>query len=588
MHLLATTPGDHPGDSASPGPPQNPGEILMLSAQDSSLALLARAVTTLPEDYPSIRMLNLACLTRRSELERYLERMLPDTRLVVASLLGGEGYWPHVLGRLQQATRERPSLRLAAVPGDDRPDRRLTEASNIAAEDLYRIWRYLREGGPHNAKALLHFIARRFFDRPMEYEEPRILPQAFVHHPRAVPFSPERWLREGLWRAGRPVAAVLFYRSQVQSGDTQAFDELIKVMGEEGINPLPVAISSLRDGHCMELLGHLCQQARVQLVLNTTGFAAGGDQGRPLDLLPPVPVLQLILAASPRKAWQANPQGLRMRDIAMNIALPEMDGRIIGRAVAFKELKEASQRTQSQVMGFALDEERARFSARLGRNWIRLRELPPGRRHIALILANYPSRDSRIGNGVGLDSPASVVRLLHAMQREGYQVENIPASGDALLGRLLEGAGNDPRTRLLRPCRQSLALEDYDRHFQALPAPAQQAVRERSPACGWAPALSASSRHEAMEWIWKPTTMTLTCRRPMAIWPSTSGCGKCLACMPWFMWASTATWSGCRARGWPCHPPAGPRRPWALFPTCTPSSSTTPAKVRRPSAAPRP
>ncbi len=62
---------------------------------------------------------------------------------------------------------------------------------------------------------------------------------------------------------------------------------------------------------------------------------------------------------------------------------------------------------------------------------------------MAIVLSAYPTKRSRIGNAVGLDTPASVIELLHALRRAGYRVERIPADGDALMAELADGLTYD-------------------------------------------------------------------------------------------------------------------------------------------------
>src|SRR5690606_2417152 len=94
-------------------------------------------------------------------------------------------------------------------------------------------------------------------------------------------------------------------------------------------------------------------------------------------------------------------------------------------------------------------------------------------------LANYPTRDGRIGNGVGLDTPAAALNILRALKQAGYPLAGLPDSGTALIHALLGGVSNDLDSLDLRPCHQSLALADYQRLFERLPEANQQAVLER-------------------------------------------------------------------------------------------------------------
>src|SRR6201993_5223564 len=126
----------------------------------------------------------------------------------------------------------------------------------------------------------------------------------------------------------------------------------------------------------------------------------------------------------------------------MNVALPEIDGRILSRAVSFKALLERDPETEADLVGYRPVADRIAFVADLARNWARLRAKSVGERRVALILANYPNRDGRIGNGVGLDTTASAVGILQALAAAGYRVDDSPADGAALVERLLAGPTN--------------------------------------------------------------------------------------------------------------------------------------------------
>ncbi|MBI3904405.1 MAG: cobaltochelatase subunit CobN, partial [Pseudomonas fluorescens] len=105
---------------------------------------------------------------------------------------------------------------------------------------------------------------------------------------------------------------------------------------------------------------------------------------------------------------------------------------------------------------------------------------PNADKRIALILANYPTRDGRIGNGVGLDTPAAALNILRALHAEGYPLPaELPDSGTALIQQLLGGVSNDLETLDQRPCQQSLGMDDYLVMFNALPEANRAAVLER-------------------------------------------------------------------------------------------------------------
>ncbi len=137
-------------------------------------------------------------------------------------------------------------------------------------------------------------------------------------------------------------------------------------------------------------------------------------------------VLQAVLAGGGVEAWRGSMQGLSARDLAMNVALPELDGRVLSRAIAFKNADAWDEAVQANIVRHEPLPDRVAFTADLAANWARLRAKTASERRVAIVLANYPNRDGRIGNGVGLDTPAGTIEVLRAMAKTGYAVADIP------------------------------------------------------------------------------------------------------------------------------------------------------------------
>ncbi len=245
-------------------------------------------------------------------------------------------------------------------------------------------------------------------------------------------------------------------------------------------------MSSLREPDLqIELLEYFQpkESEPIQLLLNTTSFAVSGFSSqepeqnslKSLD----VPVLQAIFSGGGLEQWETELQGLSPRDVAMNVALPEVDGKIITRAVSFKAVQTWNSELETDVVGYVAAGDRIQFVADLTANWVKMKQTPAANRRIAIILANYPTRNARLANGVGLDTPASCVEILKAMQQAGYQIENIPASGNELIELLTSGVTNDPEGRDLRPVNQSLDLAEYEEYFASLPQQVQDGICKR-------------------------------------------------------------------------------------------------------------
>src|SRR5690606_9938232 len=208
-----------------------------------------------------------------------------------------------------------------------------------------------------------------------------------VFHPRHDLGSVAAWQDD--WTPGAPCVLVLFYRAHLQAGNTAAFVHLCEALQARGMNPLPLALTSLKDALCVDTLRRLAAEHDAALILNTTAFARSAlDEPGDHALAGDLPVLQLILSGGNEESWRADAHGLAPRDIAMHIALPEVDGRIVTRAVSFKGLERRCERTQSDVVQYRAEPGRMAFVAELAERWCRLRALPNADERHALVLAN--------------------------------------------------------------------------------------------------------------------------------------------------------------------------------------------------------
>ncbi len=232
--------------------------------------------------------------------------------------------------------------------------------------------------------------------------------------------------------------ALVFYRALIPGNSTAPVDALIEVLAKEGIAALPIFVASLKDAESESFLDQAFTAIPPAIVLNATAFAVStigaAHAGTVLDH-PGRPVLQVVFAGSTREDWQNSLRGLSPRDLTMNVVLPEVDGRVLTRAVSFKEPAGAAT-TYRQVP------DRIAFVARQAAAWVRLATLPAAERKVALILSNYPDRDGRIANGVGLDTPESTARLAAAMAARGYVLPGFPQSSAELMTLLLSGPTN--------------------------------------------------------------------------------------------------------------------------------------------------
>ena len=380
---------------------------------------------------------------------------------------------------------------MVVLGGEQAPDAALMEQSTVPIGICAEAHRYLAQGGPENLRQLHAFLSDTVlltgegFEAPVEQPQWGALPRPAVEERQplrgpstssgSVPAalstsSTERSLSLSKGPAGvgvlpvRPRVAILFYRAQFTAGNTAYVSALADAIDDAGGVGVPVFAASLRDAPD-DLIEHLgTYDALITTVLAAGGTrpanasAGGEDEGWDVRKLAglDVPILQGLCLTTSRSDWAESDEGLSPLDVATQVAVPEFDGRIITVPFSFKEVD------ADGLPHYVPDPERCARVASLAVNHARLRHIPPSERKIAIVLSAYPTKHSRIGNAVGLDTPVSVIRLLRALREEGYDLgepgeipgtaplpevedeEPDTTAGNALIHALIDAGGQDP------------------------------------------------------------------------------------------------------------------------------------------------
>ncbi|NNG20841.1 cobaltochelatase subunit CobN [Naumannella sp. ID2617S] len=408
--------------------------ICLLSTSDTDL-LSARACAA---DY------SFANPTRTGP-ER-LDQLLAEADLVVFRFLGSVQSLPESFERVRRSGRP-----LVVLGGEQLPDASLMELSSVPVNVAAQAHLYLAQGGNDNLANVHAFLS-----------DTVLLTGAGFGPVTEQP----TWgtLRTPAPDTERPRVALLFYRAQQAAGNTAYIEALADAVDAAGGVGVPVFATSLRDAPD-DLIEHLSDyDALVTTVLAAGGTrpasaqAGGEDEGWDVRALAglDVPILQALCLTWDRASWAASDDGMSPLDVATQVAVPEFDGRIIGVPISFKE-------TDSDGLPhYEPDLERCRRMAELAVNHARLRHVPVAQRRIAIVLSAYPTKHSRLGNAVGLDTPVSLIRLLEGMRAAGYHVGEpgeIPGTGEiaavageseattrgnALMHGLIAAGGQDP------------------------------------------------------------------------------------------------------------------------------------------------
>ncbi len=322
-------------------------------------------------------------------------------------------------------------------------------------DELAALLAYFREGGLENLRALLRRLAAHA-GVTLHVPEPSALPRMGGYLPGIGAVALDRLA--ATLTPGHPVVPILFYRSALLASDTAPIDALCEALGARGLAPAPLFVPSLKDQEASEFVRDALQRLAPSVIVTTTAFAAGGEgETSALDGVD-APVLQAVIATTRRAAWQENPRGLGPADLAMHVVLPELDGRVLAGALAFKDAMQGDDALGFTAFASRPEPDRIAMVADRIAAQARLRTLPRAEKRVAVLMPDYPGAAGRSAYAVGLDVPASIVALLADLAEAGYAVSDAPDTSRALL-ECVERSGD-----------ATLLLQDYTKLLGELPA----------------------------------------------------------------------------------------------------------------------
>ncbi len=464
MHLLTTssTGLDEIVEAVDLGQP--PGDIAILSFADSDLSGLAAAWEAERAALPSVRLAHLRDLRHPMSVDLWIERVGAHAKVIVVRLLGGLDFWKYGIERLSALARQR-GIALAVLPGEDRDDARLVAASTLPRPELDALLRFFREGGRENLRALLRRLARHA-GRDLQSDAPAAVPRHAGYLPGEGAVELDRLV--AALEPGRSVVPIVFYRALLLAADTAPIDALCAALLARGLAPAAFVVTSLKDSDAAAFLRQAFAKLDPALIVTTTAFAAGGSADEPTALdEADVPVLQVISATTKRAAWRESPRGLGAADLAMHVVLPELDGRVLAGAIAFKDPLPPQPGLAFTALASRPEPDRVAMVADRIAALIRLRALPRGKRQVAILMPDYPGAKGRTGYAVGLDVPASVIAAIDDLAAAGYTVSGAPQTPRDLLDALARGSAD-----------AKLTIEQYETLLARLPGAAVARLRE--------------------------------------------------------------------------------------------------------------
>ena len=454
MHWTAAQPGCLDTERELMLIDQTPGEIVFLSAADTDLSSVSSVWRRRFGN--RLRIAHAFSLRQPVAADHYIETVVRKSKLIVARLLGGQAYFAHFIQGLSDLKEEpvRPKFLIFSGTGSDEEE--LAGLSDFPPGVCRRMFEFFKHGGIENIRRAADGVEQLLANRD-ELLEPVLMPEFGVYKTSASPAIATVW--------------ICFYRAWLQAGDLEVVDALFAALEEKGLQVHCLYSLSLRSPAVQAEFRIHAQECRPDVVLVMQSFSICLNDGERVSFFEELdcPVLQVPVALCSKEAWLGSLGGLAPAEVAMNVALPEIDGRLFGTVIGFKEEETRLAEIEFTLKRLKPDSSQISHVAEWVRNWASLRHVPPSNKRLAIVLSNYPNRDGRIGNGVGLDTPASTVKMLFRLSEAGYLVEPCPKDGEELMRWLQSGITNDRERSYGKPCYQEMNREKFEAFVGSLP-----------------------------------------------------------------------------------------------------------------------
>ncbi len=458
-------------------PVQPNGSVLLLSHADTDLLTLMNASELLPEEM-RVSAFSLNAVRTPEQMDVLLIGEMSGARIIVLRCHGPLNAIPG-FDRLRAACLARgQSLVLVSGTGENTSE--FLESPNVPADLIQTASQYLTFGGVNNMAELLRFLSDRLMLTGFGYAPPTPMSEHGIYLPDLDEATLEDWQRQA--DASKPTVAVLFYRAHLVSGNTAFIEAIAEALRSKGTNPLCLFTSSLKAREAGRPAVFHWIEGRADVLISTLSFALGevntgsvtmpGDGLNSLQRLG-IPILQAIASGAPRGAWEGSRRGLNALDTAVNVAIPEFDGRIITVPISFKERSVAGSESL-----YLAHQERALRVAGIAARLAALRRLSNPDRRIAFVLTNSAAKASQVGGAVGLDSAASLLVTLQAMLARGYRLAPLPETSDELMQHLLERGTYDEQFPLNPAQAMRFSRSGYRTLFGAFPERANRRMQD--------------------------------------------------------------------------------------------------------------
>ena len=441
-------------------------DFIFITSVKADLNLISNLL--LEEEFSSltnnIRAIEISNLNSLTQIDNYLLKTVNYAKVVILRLFGDKGTWNYGIEQLLNWQEVNKKRRLIILSGTIDQEVSLCEISSIDKNIALNISRLLRSGGLDNYRKFLNCL---YYLQKDEI----LIPDKFLK----ITFYPDPYLYDWKIEKGEKIG-IISYKSLLLANEIDVNEKLNLQLRKCGLSPKTVFVSTLKDQSIQKKLIDIFKKEDIKLIITTTSFSS--SQIKNNDLIEnsiniftslKIPILQLLSSNRSRQNWLNSSIGMNSSDLLMQIIIPEFDGRITTCPSAFKEIISVKNTLYSEISSYKADTDGIKWISKLAKNYVILQKLDNFNKNICLVISNYPVKNGRIGNGVGLNTPTSIINILNWLKEEGYDLGSgdHPQDSSELMSMLIKTRTNDIESQNNKPL-DYLPLREYLKYWNYL------------------------------------------------------------------------------------------------------------------------
>ena len=332
------------------------------------------------------------------------------------------------------------------------------------ARSFMLSFQYWLGGSSENLENFLVMLAHKysfpdlFKDEVVTYKDPLVYPDIGIWHPLSLKmfedinsylqwYSSRTDISDDLKRDTTPCIGLVLQRTHLVTKDDAHYVAMIQELESMGVRVIPIFAGGLDFSKPIEAYfwntsidsSDRVKAPIVDTIVSLTGFALVGgparqDHPKAIDALkslncPYMCVLPLVFQTT--EEWEDSDLGLHPIQVALQIAIPELDGAI--------EPIILSGRYGNTGRSIAL-QDRIETVAKRAVKWANLRKKKREAKKIAITIFSFPPDKGNIGSAAYLDVFSSIYEVLKALKDKGYNLSELPSSPKALMDNIIQDA----------------------------------------------------------------------------------------------------------------------------------------------------